>query len=178
MSPKELKTEIVELRMTEMEVREQLVAFLREVNDKRLWKEWGHASFAEFFARELGYDRMETREMMIRLGLILSTRDLQSEDPAAQERIEMLRDWRRARASRDGLAAYRVLTNRSLLEIAENNPTTLEGLQAIKGMGQKKCQAYGNEILGLLGARGVTASPIPFWMRGTGSSPSTSAHSP
>lgn len=174
MNPRELKTEIVELRMTEMEVREQLVQFLNEVHARKLWKEWGHATLAEFFARELGYDRIETREMMIRMGLVLSSRDLQSENPAAQERIEHLKNWRRERSSRDAIAAYRVLTNRSLLEIAERNPATLDELRSIKGMGEKKCAAYGDEIL-RVAARTSFGS---FGLRAIGSSPSTSVHSP
>ncbi|MES2965625.1 MAG: hypothetical protein V4760_17215, partial [Bdellovibrionota bacterium] len=95
MNPRELKNEIIELRMTEMEVREQLVLFLNEVHERKLWKEYGHATFADFFARELGYDRQETRDVMIRLGLVLPSSALQSENPAAQERIERLRTWRR-----------------------------------------------------------------------------------
>jgi superfamily II DNA helicase RecQ len=173
MNPRELKNEIVELRMTEMEVREQLVQFLAEVHARKLWKEYGHASFADFFARELGYDRGETREMLIRLGIVLPSSALESENPAAQERIERLRAWRRERSSRDGIAAYRVLTNRSLLEIAERNPATVAELQEIKGMGEKKCAAYGVEILGV-----TSTASIPFALRAIGSSPSTSVHSP
>lgn len=170
MNPRELKNELVELRMTEMEVREQLLVHLREVHEHKFWKEWGHSTFSDFFAKELGYDRMETREILIRLGLVLASRDLQSEDPAAQERIERLLAWRRGKSSREGIAAYRILTNRTLLDVAEKNPATIDELKAIKGMGEKRCASHGAEILA------VTSKTS--WPRAIGSSPSTSVHSP
>ena len=170
MTPKELKDEIVELRMTELEVRDQLVTLLGEVHRQKLWREWGHASFAAFFAKELGYDQYETRDVLIRIGVILPSSALQSEDPRAQERIERLKTWRKERASRAGLAAFRVLTNRSLLEIAEKNPVTIDALQAVRGMGEKKCAAYGRDILTVI-------SDSPWVSRANGSSPSMSAHS-
>jgi len=170
MTPKDLKNEIIELRMTELEVREQLVTFLGEVHRRKLWREWGHASFPAFFAKELGYDKYETRDVLIRIGVVLPSSALESEDPGTQERIERLKAWRRERASRSGVAAYRVLTNRSLLEIAESNPITIEGLQVVKGMGEKKCAAYGREILAI-----ISDPPSP-WMRASGSSPSMSVH--
>lgn len=86
MNPREIKNEIVELRMTEMDVREQLVSFLGEVHRQKLWREYGYKSFADFFAKELGYDKYETRDMLVRLGIILPSSALYSENPDAQER--------------------------------------------------------------------------------------------
>ncbi|MEK7358203.1 MAG: HRDC domain-containing protein [Bdellovibrionota bacterium] len=174
MNPRELKNEIIELRMTEMEVREQLLQFLNEVHTRKLWKEYGHATFNDFFMKELGYDKFETRDTLVRLGLILPSTELQSENPAAQDRIDRLRAWRRQVSSRSAIAAYRILTNRSLLEIAEKNPATIDELRTIKGMGEKKCAVYGTEILGV-----TSMAPVTSWgMKAIGSSPSTSVHSP
>lgn len=68
----------------------------------------------------------------------------------AKATYDKLVEWRRAIAEQEDFAAYRVFSNRVLAEIVRVNPSTLHGLSCIKGVGPKKTQLYGPEVLGLL----------------------------
>jgi DNA helicase-2/ATP-dependent DNA helicase PcrA len=61
--------------------------------------------------------------------------------------LEALRRWRRERASEDGVPAYVVFHDTTLVEIADSRPRTLPALRRIRGMGPTKLERYGAEIL-------------------------------
>ena len=72
--------------------------------------------------------------------------------PADPARIEALREWRRREAQRRSVPAYVVLHDRTLAAIAAARPSTLDALSEIPGIGPAKLQAYGTDLLALLGA--------------------------
>ena len=49
------------------------------------------------------------------------------------------------------LPAYVIFNDATLAGIAERNPQTLEALQGISGIGAKKLEAYGQEVLRVVG---------------------------
>ena len=53
-------------------------------------------------------------------------------------------------AERAGLPAYRIAQNRTLIEMIEQRPATLDALRYIFGMGAKTIDKYGNEFLSVL----------------------------
>jgi superfamily II DNA helicase RecQ len=65
-------------------------------------------------------------------------------------RYEALRTWRSDLARQQALPSYIFASNAELVAIAKLNPTTIEELQNVKGMGEKKISKYGEEIIGLL----------------------------
>ncbi|MEO6826059.1 MAG: DNA helicase RecQ [Microbacteriaceae bacterium] len=64
--------------------------------------------------------------------------------------FESLRSWRSARAREQGVPAYIVFTDATLREIATTGPATLDDLSAITGIGQKKLDTYGEQLLAVL----------------------------
>jgi superfamily II DNA helicase RecQ len=73
--------------------------------------------------------------------------DLSAEGEALFER---LRAWRLEAARRHGVPAYVIFHDATLREIAHARPSSLEGLRGISGVGARKLEAYGAEIIGLL----------------------------
>ncbi|WP_144729777.1 DNA helicase RecQ [Extensimonas perlucida] len=67
--------------------------------------------------------------------------------PDAQALFINLKAWRAEVARAHNLPAYVIFHDATLAAIAEQRPTTLEDLQGISGMGSKKLQAYGEEVL-------------------------------
>ena len=67
--------------------------------------------------------------------------------PDAQVRFINLKSWRAEVAREHNLPAYVIFHDATLAAIAERNPGTLEDLQGISGMGAKKLEAYGAEVL-------------------------------
>jgi ATP-dependent DNA helicase RecQ len=72
-------------------------------------------------------------------------------DEAAQERYAALRAWRARIAKDHNLPAYVVFHDAALAEMARIAPSTMGELGGIGGVGAKKLQAYGQEILAVLG---------------------------
>ncbi len=72
-------------------------------------------------------------------------------DPALEA---ALRSWRKQRASADGVPAYMVFADRTLLAIAARRPANLVALRRVDGIGPAKLERYGAEIIALVSAMG------------------------
>jgi ribonuclease D len=68
-----------------------------------------------------------------------------SEAPAGV--VEALRSWRLAEARARGIPAFRILTDRQLVAIAEAQPSGPDELLAVSGLGEKRVQRYGTQIM-------------------------------
>jgi ATP-dependent DNA helicase RecQ len=71
-------------------------------------------------------------------------------DREGSERFEALRAWRAGVAKEHNLPAYVVFHDATLAEMARLRPSTLSALGQITGVGVKKLEAYGAEILRVL----------------------------
>ena len=60
---------------------------------------------------------------------------------------DLLKDWRNAKAQELGLSVYMVLQLKSMHEIADTLPASLKELQSVRGLGKKKLQLFGEELL-------------------------------
>jgi len=67
-----------------------------------------------------------------------------------QRLFERLRAWRVEAARRHGVPAYVIFHDATLREIARARPASLEVLRAISGVGARKLEAYGADIVGLV----------------------------
>jgi ATP-dependent DNA helicase RecQ len=72
-------------------------------------------------------------------------------DEEALQRFTDLKAWRAEVAKEHNLPAYVVFHDATLAEMARSMPGTLDELSEISGVGAKKLQAYGEEILRVLG---------------------------
>ncbi|MHB8765907.1 MAG: HRDC domain-containing protein, partial [Deferrisomatales bacterium] len=72
--------------------------------------------------------------------------------PAAPEGglVEALRQWRLGEARRRGLPAFRILTDRTLLALAETRPETESDLLAVPGIGPRIARAHGPALLAVV----------------------------
>jgi ATP-dependent DNA helicase RecQ len=73
-------------------------------------------------------------------------------DSDGQARLDALKAWRSEVAREHNLPAYIVFHDATLAQMALQAPTSLEQLGGISGVGAKKLEAYGREILRVLGA--------------------------
>ena len=67
-----------------------------------------------------------------------------------QATVDALKVWRRERARKDAVAAYLVLPDRALEDIARRRPTTLALLAHCHGIGPTKLERYGDEVLAVV----------------------------
>jgi DNA helicase II / ATP-dependent DNA helicase PcrA len=64
--------------------------------------------------------------------------------------FDRLREWRRTRAAADGVPAYVVFHDKTLVQIAERRPRGRADLATIPGVGTSKLERYADELLAVL----------------------------
>ena len=64
--------------------------------------------------------------------------------------FDRLREWRRVRAAADGVPAYVVFHDKTLVQIAERKPRGRADLATIPGVGPSKLERYADELLAVL----------------------------
>jgi ATP-dependent DNA helicase RecQ len=64
--------------------------------------------------------------------------------------FEQLRAWRAETARSHGVPAYVVFHDATLREIARSRPASTEALRGISGVGERKLEAYGAELVALV----------------------------
>jgi DNA topoisomerase-3 len=64
--------------------------------------------------------------------------------------VMRLKEWRRTQAKQRGVPAFRILTDRALLAIAAERPSTLAELLQVRGLGPKLVERHGAAILAAL----------------------------
>jgi ATP-dependent DNA helicase RecQ len=72
----------------------------------------------------------------------------------ASRLLGMLRAWRSETARKRGVPAYVVLHDATLEGIAAARPTALAQLRGISGIGDKKLERYGDELIALVNTSG------------------------
>ena len=63
--------------------------------------------------------------------------------------VATLRAWRLAEAKKKRLPAFRVLTNRTLLAIADARPSSASALRDVSGVGPKLLKRYAAQLVAL-----------------------------
>jgi ATP-dependent DNA helicase RecQ len=76
-------------------------------------------------------------------------------DAAGQARFAALKAWRSDVAREHNLPAYIVFNDATLAQMAAEAPGSLDALAGISGVGAKKLEAYGREILRVLQAQAL-----------------------
>ncbi|MFJ9849724.1 ATP-dependent DNA helicase UvrD2 [Streptomyces sp. NPDC101150] len=72
---------------------------------------------------------------------------------------ERLRDWRAEQAARTRQPAYCVFTDKTLMAISEAVPGTESELAGISGVGRRKLDRYGADVLALCAGEGLVDAP-------------------
>jgi len=76
-----------------------------------------------------------------------------------QNLLQKLKKWRKETSQRDGVDAYMILHNKTIEAITETLPQNEEEFKAINGLGDKKFEKYGTEILSLVNGTNKEDSP-------------------
>jgi ATP-dependent DNA helicase RecQ len=71
-----------------------------------------------------------------------------------KELFEALKKWRKDKAYKERIKPYIIFSDTSLIAISNNKPKTLDELLEIKGVGAKKIEAYGIELLNIIEVAG------------------------
>ncbi len=72
-------------------------------------------------------------------------------DSQAEARMLLLKDWRREYAKENDIPAFIIFSDRTLIDLANKNPMSLQELENVFGFGPAKTQALGEILLKELG---------------------------
>ncbi|MDS0526882.1 DNA helicase RecQ [Clostridium sp. SHJSY1] len=76
---------------------------------------------------------------------------VKEEDTAInKELFNVIKTWRRDRANKDGIKPYIIFSDATLIEIVNKLPKNKDELFEIRGVGEKKVQRYGDELLKII----------------------------
>ena len=67
-----------------------------------------------------------------------------------QTTYENLRQWRKDKATREGIKSFMICHNSELMEVVVKCPNSKEELKQIKGFGEVKSDKYGEDIVAIL----------------------------
>lgn len=73
--------------------------------------------------------------------------------------LSRLKEWRKQQASLTGLPLFRILSNRTLEELAAAQPQTRDALLEVSGIGQRKLDQYGHDLLELIAEESSSHQP-------------------
>ncbi len=124
---------------------------LEDTRDLRAALDAALEAIAEFTPEPVPVEPDEP-ELVPQTLLVAAPEFLETLDDAALERFARLRTWRDAEAQEQSISKLLVLTNGVLEGIAREAPDSLEGLGAVKGIGPKKLERYGEAVLNVLRA--------------------------
>ncbi len=68
-------------------------------------------------------------------------------DPVSEGRFKTLRQWRKAKATELDVPAFVIFGDKTLRELAQKNPVSLDQLKDIYGIGEAKLEQFGWDIL-------------------------------
>lgn len=74
----------------------------------------------------------------------------EEEKPIDEELFHKLKLWRKSKAIKENIKPYIILSDSSLISIVNQLPKSSEELLEVRGVGEKKVEKYGDEILKLL----------------------------
>ena len=70
--------------------------------------------------------------------------------PVNAELADYLREWRRAMARQQGIAAFVIMHDSTLEAVCRLQPASLSDIRRVPGIGERKTELYGQQILGAL----------------------------
>ncbi|MGH1468136.1 MAG: RecQ family ATP-dependent DNA helicase [Bdellovibrionales bacterium] len=89
------------------------------------------------------------------LGVVKSLRKKRrTEEPAEDElsseqiwKMQIIREWRKKYAQEKDIPAFMIFSDKTLKDLVEKNPTNLEELSTVYGMGANKIELFGESLL-------------------------------
>ena len=76
---------------------------------------------------------------------------LDNDEPILNEDLfGKLKQWRRMKSYKENIRPYIIFSDATLISICNRKPKNIQELMEIRGVGEKKIKAYGDEIIKLV----------------------------
>ncbi len=131
--------------------RDQVNDFLDRLITEGLMAQAGEDEYFVMFITSQGRAAwQEKQKLSIALPRAYQSREVLDDDEPGAELFEKLRSWRRRRADGERVPPYCVLGDKTLRAIAAIKPENEDALAQVPGVGAKKLEKYGTEVLAVI----------------------------
>lgn len=103
----------------------------------------------------------KAREILFSVSTLLTEENLKPQNPDVRRRIELLKIWRQKKAIELEMQPFMILANRTIIAVATLKPKSLEELGLVSGIGLKKLEAYGKEIMEIIAPDTKPSETLP-----------------
>src|ERR1019366_7495149 len=107
---------------------------------------WDRCNACDICAPQLDWMSADREPDAKRVSAMPIARSKVSAQPDS-ELLQHMREWRRGFARQRGVPAFMILNDASLAALCRKEPDSLAGLLEVTGIGEKKAQSFGKEIL-------------------------------
>jgi hypothetical protein len=101
---------------------------------------------SEKYLRAISAAAMNVKQPMPKTQTVIYS----EQDVGHPELFESLRQWRKQKAAKEGLAHYQVLHQKTLVQIAVRLPESISELKKIKGIGKRMAERYGEALVNMV----------------------------
>lgn len=130
---------------------DQVQKFLNELMDEGILAQAGEEEYFVCFLTEKGrVSWQEKQDIPTALPRGYVASEILEDDEPGVELFEELRNWRRRRASEENVPPYCVLGDKTLRAIVALKPLDEDALAQVSGVGPKKLEKYGADILAIV----------------------------
>lgn len=81
---------------------------------------------------------------------IAATLQVDSISVSANKLELILKEFRLKKSRQSGMKAFHIFTNKTLDELVEKKPITIDELRKIRGIGEKKIEGFGEELIWII----------------------------
>ncbi|WP_269049428.1 restriction endonuclease [Sporosarcina sp. G11-34] len=82
--------------------------------------------------------------------LVAATLQVDSMSNTSNKLETILKEFRLKKSRQSGMKAFHIFTNKTLDELVEKRPITIEELRKVKGIGEKKIEGFGEELVWII----------------------------
>jgi ATP-dependent DNA helicase RecQ len=107
---------------------------------------WERCNACDICAPQLDWMSADREPDPRRISAMPRARSVVSSQPDSAL-LQHMREWRRGFARQRGVPAFMILNDASLADLCRKEPDSLGGLLEVIGIGEKKAQSFGKEIL-------------------------------
>lgn len=112
--------------------------------------DFGYVDLKEGTYSMLKLNKKSLKILKSEMKVLFKLNESEEEVMLNKELFNILRNWRKDRALKEGIKPYIIFSDSTLIQISNVVPKNKEELLGIRGMGEKKYEKFGEELLDII----------------------------
>ena len=112
--------------------------------------DFGYVDLKEGTYSMLKLNKKSLKILKSEMKVLFKLNESEEEVMLNKDLFNILRNWRKDRAFKEGIKPYIIFSDSTLIQISNVVPKNKEELLSIRGMGEKKYEKFGEELLNII----------------------------